>query len=120
LSTVLLLFLVHLFHQLFLFQKLIFHFVFFTNQFLSVFERYPQDLASVMLAVAKCHVVFGPHPPWLSRRLIAAEVLWRLRFHRSHQYWWATDDPRHFKTSFLMMFPETELSVSGFLFSLFN
>ena len=97
LSTFLLLFLVRPFHQLFLFQKLIFHFVFFTNPFLSFFERYPQDLASVTLAIAKFHVVFGPHPPWSSRRLIAAEVLRRLRFHRSHQYWWATDDLQHFK-----------------------
>jgi len=35
---------------------------FFTDQVLSVFERYPQDLASITLAIAKRHVVFGPAP----------------------------------------------------------
>jgi len=35
---------------------------FFTDQVLLVFERYPQDLASITLAIAKWHVVFGPAP----------------------------------------------------------
>ena len=69
---------------------------FFTDQVLLVFQMDPQDLASIMLAVAKRHWCLVRHPPW-SSRLIVAEVLRRLPFHRSHQYWWATDDPRHFK-----------------------
>jgi len=83
---------------------------FFTDQFLSVFERYPQDLASVTLAVAKRHVVFGPAPPW-SSRLIAAEVVWRLPFHHSHQYWWSMDDLQHFQMLLSeTMFPSNQIS----------
>jgi len=34
----------------------------FFSQVLLVFKRYPQDLASIMLAIAKHHVVSGPAP----------------------------------------------------------
>jgi len=38
-------------------------------------------------------------------------------FHHSHLYWLATVFLRHFQISSEMVFPETELTVSGFLFS---
>jgi len=40
---------------------------FLTDQIISSFQTFSQDLASGMLAIMTCHLVFTPIPPWSSR-----------------------------------------------------
>ena len=88
--------------QPFLFQLLTFCLIFFTDQVISSFQTFSQDLASGMLAIMTCHLVSSPIPPWSSR--LVQRSCGGYQFPRRYESFVAMVFPRHFQTLSEAMF----------------